>query len=393
MIRRGWFQLVWLLNIVLLLTGGTISQSEDARYAYFFDLDKYVKVELSTHRIVARGSLYEYEEIKSLLPTSIKSGGPPGLIRYDRNAHRLYFGAVDPETYSDVKHKERILIVQLPDFRLVGRIDLDRFVDRSFNTLLTPDGKRLFVSYEVSNLESDKESFVYVREVYDTESFKLLETKKAVVPRAQWTPAAGRPVYFSASARFSEDGQTIYDDDVGWLGVPQRPRLDITEEYVINGDHVTKRKKPDWPLPVREFMARNPDIPPIWATPLRDRVVLVDLKYDRVMGTMRDTKTGQVRPTGKTFLGEAVTTGEVVYYDARAGGRLKRFTVKEVAGYEPRVLCVTPDGRTAYLQKLIYRRRGENWQWEHYAIDLLSGKAIKLKLFNSAHVQCIFADR
>ncbi|MEM4413060.1 MAG: hypothetical protein QXD59_02160 [Candidatus Caldarchaeum sp.] len=244
----------------------------------------------------------------------------------------------------------------------------------------------MLVSYDLSH--DDKENFVFVREVYDTGSFKLLETKKAVVPRDQWTPEAGRNVYFSRNARFSEDGQTIYDEDTGDdLGL-RFPRAFDGEEYVINGDHVAKRKKPDWPAPVKEFMAKNPNFSSVWSTSSPERVLLVDLKYRQVTETIQDPKSGEVRPTGRTYPGNSFTTGQVVYYDAMVGGRLKQFIVKELAGDKPRVLAITPDGRTAYFEKL-----NDQGQWEHYAIDLLSGKAVKLELFNSTHVRCIFADR
>jgi hypothetical protein len=375
-----WFRQITPLGGLLFCTLWLGGQAENPRYAYFFSLDQYVKLEISTQRVVTRGSLYDKGELKLLLPASLQKGGPPTLGQYDTNSHRLYFLATQPESYSGDKWKERIIIVELPDFKLVGRIDLDHFIVSSVNLLLTPDGRRLFVSYDFS--QNDKDNYVFVREAYDTQSFKLLETKRAVIQRNQRTPDAGRGFKFSAQARFSEDGQTIFDEDVG----SSYPQAFGGEEYMITGEQVSKRKKPDWPVAVKEFKAKNAGYSPVWSLASPARVILLDLKHHEVVIEIRDSQTGKYSP--KKVNGDPFTTGRIVFYDAASGGRLRELTMKDLAGDNPNILCLTPDGRIAYFQKSNAEK-----QWEHYAVDSVLGKALKIELFNAMQVQCVFSDR
>lgn len=378
MSRKRWAQLIWL--IVVPFTGGGMHQGKEAQYAYFFYLDKYIKVEASTQRTIAHGSLYEFEEIRSLLPASIKEGGPPTLVEYDPSTRRLYFLSVQPETYSDTRYKGRIIIVELPAFKLVGWIDLGWFVNQQINVLLTPDGKQLLISYDLSS--SHENSFVFIQEVYDTRSFKLLETKQAVIPQEKWTPEAGREVYFSEKARFCEDGRAICDE------ISDFPQAFGGYEYVIAEERVRKRKKPDWPLEVKKLMAKDPVFQPIWSNALPARVLLLDIKYHEIVEQIQASQTGKKQATGREFQGRPFTTGHFVYYDAMAGVKLKEFTVKDLAGDNPKVLCVTPDGRTAYYVKMNDQR-----QWELFAIDLFHlGKVVKIELFDVIPVKCIFAN-
>jgi hypothetical protein len=367
--------------VLLLLTSGVLNQSREARYAYFFNASNYIKVEIGTQRTVAHGSLYDYKELDALLPQSARQGGAAGLAHYDPNTARMYFIAVDPETYTDAKWQERALIVQLPDFKLVGKIDFERYTETGVSTLLTPDGKRLYVGYGVSH--DDRDNYVLVREVYDTRNFKLLETEQAVIPWNQPIADTRRDLKFSRKARFSDDGRTILDEEETGSVIVQAFG---GEEYVITGKQVRKRQKPDWPIAVKEYQIKNPGFSPVWSSVSPARVLLLDVKYHEEIARIRDYQTGEYRVS--KINGAPFTTGQLAYYDATAGGKLREFTIKELAGDHPRVPCVTPDGRTAYMAKT-----NDQKDQELYATDLLSGKAVKIELFDVPPVKCIFSDR
>jgi hypothetical protein len=293
----------------------------------------------------------------------------------------MYFIAVDPETYTDAKWQERALIIQLPDFKLVGKIDFERYTETGVSTLLTPDGRRLFVSYGVSQNESDNN--VLVREVYDTRNFKLLETKQAIIPWNRPIADARRDLKFSRKARFSDNGKTILDEEETGSAVVQAFG---GEEYIITGKQVRKGRKPDWPIAVKEFKSKNPGFSPVWSSASPARVLLLDIKYHEAISRIRDYQTGEYRVS--KINGDPFTTGQVAYYDAKAGDKLREFKINELAGDRPRVVAVTPDGRTAYLAKT-----NDQKDQELYAVDLPLGKAIKIELFGVLPEKCIFSDR
>ena len=202
--------------LLLFLPLLAFSESKQVRYAYLFDGAEFLKIDLSKGEVIQKASLFANEEFSTLLPASIKWGSVKAP-EFDPVNKRLYYVATQPETNSDEKWKERILIVEFPAFKLVGQIDLRGYVTQSVNILLTPDGKRLLVSYDYS-ADSD-DAFVYKQEVYDTATFKLVgQPQSSVVSRAEWSPEASRQTYFSAYARFSADGKTIRDTSLPDMG-------------------------------------------------------------------------------------------------------------------------------------------------------------------------------
>jgi hypothetical protein len=273
--------------------------------------------------------------------------------------------------------------VELPDFKLVRRMDLDQFMVYGIHTLLTPDGKRLFISYDLSH--TDEKNFVFVREVYDTQSFKLLETKKAVVPRDQYTPEAGLGIRFSDKAWISEDGETIYDIPYG--SISARPPAFGGSEYIITSRSITERRRPDWPTSVEDFRAKNPDFDVSWSSRSPARVVLIKTTDREYTYWERDRETGDLRPTqSKTTT--KYTNGHLAYYDETTGGRVRELQIQQLAGFMPYVPAVIPDGRIAYFAKMT-----EKSQSELYAVDLSHEKAVKIEFFGKTPGRCIFADR
>lgn len=360
-----------------------ICQTREPRFAYCFEGPTYEKVDLRINQTVSQGSLYEAEEIRSLLPQSIKWGSIGSVPKYDANTHRLYFVATQPETYTDERWKDRIIIVQVPDFKLVGKIDLDRFVAQSPNILIAPDGKRLFVSYDLSNF--DENNFVFVQEVYDTSSLDILETKQAHVARDKWDPEAGRDIYFSDQARFSEDGRKIYDV----VGSGRDLEVPLQGYDLVIMDGQVKRNAAEWPLDIKEFVSKNPGFKLLWSGGDPPSALLAKTQGAKVEPRSMQPvpKPGTLSSLWKRLRGYA--TGLFVFYDpSNAKPLSNRFSAKELAGFNPTVLAMTPNGTAAYFAKT--NERGKR---ELYRLDLENGgRYRRIKLFNIAPQTCIFSD-
>jgi hypothetical protein len=132
-------------------------------------------------------------------------------------------------------------------------------------------------------------------------------------------------------------------------------------------------------------MAKNQNFTPVWSNRSPARVLFFEVKHYTTIEQLKD-ETGKFRPTPVPR--RSFAANRISYYDVAAGGQVREFTIKELAGSDPRVLCVTPDGRIAYLVKM-----NDKEERELYAVDLLLGNAVKIELFGMEPLRCIFSDR
>lgn len=336
----------------LLILGLAIGQSHPVRFAYLIDVGgKYIKVALATHRVVARGSLEEIEELRSVMPEG-REATPAALVRYDPTYNRLYVLAVQGPGHDIGQPTKRwVLVLKLPTFELVRRIDLVEG-DVSPSMLLTPDGERLLVSYEVNDpkAKNNAENFVFLREVYDTKSFQRVEQQRYEVPREPYDPKAIARVHFSNEARFAADGQTIID------GLYE----------IVNGQ-VYRRQPPSLPKEVRQYLKRT-----------EGRPYFLIKRLDRIG---RRLLLWEVQDGGRQ------ATGRFMLYDELAHPRLQEFYVKELEGRYPKIIAIWPDGRGFFFAK------GDK---ELYVVKVANGlRAIRLETgdLQPSLCECIFTDR
>jgi len=376
-----------LFSAFVLLPAIALSQGREPKFAYVFDGTEYVKVEVATRKTVGKGSLYEKEDIRPLLPESIKWGSVSSVPKYDPNTHRLFYVATQPETYSDERWKERIIIVSLPDFRLIGKIDLDRFVTKSVNILPSPDGKTLFVAYDLS--DPDRKDFLFVRETYDTATLKLLGTKEETIARSNWTLEAGRDVYFSEKARFSDDGKTIYDElTIGsdYLSGLSGPMLAISDGKV-------SRVPVSLPMEVTDFVAGNPEFKILWcdvphASAVLAKTEIMSHRQGPANSSVRLVQGLPVRVDADSKRLSAYGDGQFAVYDGMADSKLKRVRIEGLAGFDPAIVAVEPDRDVAYFTKT-----NKDGHRELFLVGLAETKQpVQVQLFGIRPKACIFSD-
>jgi hypothetical protein len=362
---------VAVLTLSLAMNMVPISAQEEAGYAYFFDFaGKFIKVELATNRVVAHGALMEVEGLKGVLPTW-RGECNTCRVRYDPNLNRLYILASVDGQHSYETMTLRVLAVELPRFKLVGKVDISKAKPGEVGMLVTPDGNRLLVGYEAP---SQGENWVFVRETYDTRSFKRMDSKRQAVPRDPYDPIAVAKARFSDKAYFAPDGETIYD-----------------EEYAIKGELVAPRPKRSLPAEVERFVKENPNFSrysPIWLDESGRRILVWEMEYRERIRKHFDGSTGK---TTEEKYSTEYATGRFAIYDALAGKKLRELRIKELEGDTPKLISITPDGRLMYFSKWVDEQYGEL-----YAVDLMKEvPPVQLQLFglDSYHAQCFFADR
>jgi hypothetical protein len=337
---------------------------------------RFIKIEVATNRVVTRGSLLEVKEARALFPESFRETGI-GVHCYDRNTGRLYVTAPQNAFLSWDKHgrgtvRYRVVIFELPTFRLMGNIELTEPVYIGPNILLTPDGDRLLVSYEV--VSDDDKHWVFVKEEFNTKSLERIESKREAVSRTPYNPIAVAKARFSDKAYFAPDGETIYD-----------------EEYAIKGELVTLRPKRQLPAKVEQFVKEHPNFfrhGPMWLDESGRRILLWEMDYRERVRKHFDGSTGKTTEEKYTI---EYATGRFAIYDALAEKRLREWRVQELEGDTPKLISIAPDGRLMYFSKWVDEQYGEL-----YAVDLTKeAPPVRLPLFglDAYHVQCFFADR
>jgi len=351
--------LCWSLGVVLLVGPFSFpSQSDNWSYAYFFSgVGEFVKVEVATNRVVARGSLLEVEEARHLFPPFFRETGI-GVCCYDRNMGWLYVLAPKEAFLSwdkkgNATARYRVVIFELPAFRLIGSAELAEPVYKGPNLLLTPDGKRLLVSYKV--VSDDEAYWVFIREIYETRGLKRIQLKRIRVEQEPFDPKALARARFTRKARFAADGETIID---GF--------------YEIVGDEVFPHRPAPWPEEVSKYKQTHPDFFVVRLDEGGRRLLLWELKQNQ-------------KVKGRYY--QRYATGRFALYEALARPRLREYRLAELEGSLPRVVAVTPGGEKVYFavgkEKL-------------YAIEVAKGmKADRIDLggLSALHVTCVFADR
>ncbi|RMD63664.1 hypothetical protein D6833_05385 [Candidatus Parcubacteria bacterium] len=345
----------WSIVVILLAYSSSIqSQDNNWRYAYFFSgIGKFVKVEVATNRVVARGSLLEIEGARHLFPEFEPNISVWG---YDRHTGWVYVTAPIEDLASkksDPVLRYRVVVLTLPEFQLVGHAELAEPVYQGPNLLLTPDGKRLLVSYEV--VSDDDAYWVFVREIYDTRGLRRIELKRARVAREPYDPEAVARARFTRKARFAADGETIIDG-----------------RYEIVGDRVFPHRPAPWPEEVSKYRQAHPDFFVVRLDKGGRRLLLWELKQNQ-------------KVKGRYY--QRYATGRFALYEALATPRLREYRLAELEGGFPRVVAVTPGGDKVYFavgkEKL-------------YVIEVTKGmkvNQIDLGGLSALHVTCVFADR
>lgn len=205
-------------------------------FLYLFDGAEGIRLApLQPKQSTTRLSLYDDEKVRAVFPDSATWEVVSGAPQFDSANGRLYFVAtqpdpepddttdknLDPKREPDPAWREQILVAQLPDLTYIGRIPLEHNIYQSVNILLTPNGKQLLVSYDLST--QDEQNFSYIQETFDTTTFRQVgESKRIKIPRNEWRMESGRTVYFSENARYSQDGN-IYDTTLPNFGVRTLP--------------------------------------------------------------------------------------------------------------------------------------------------------------------------
>ncbi|RMG46481.1 MAG: hypothetical protein D6723_16985 [Acidobacteria bacterium] len=364
-------QIAVLVLSMVALSATLLGVQVQPKYAYFFDIfGKFIKVEISTSQVVAHGSLMEIKGVREFLP-NWRGKCETCRVRYDPKLHRLYvLTYLDFHPLSETMAL-RILALEFPSFRLIGKVDIGKVKIGDVGFLITPDGRHLLISYEIP---SQGQSWTFVKETYNTRNLERVELKQEVIPRIPYDPVALARARFSHKAYFAPDGTTIYDG-----------------EYAIQGERVTRRSKPRLPAEVERFVKENPDFsrhPPVWLGENGHRMLLWETKSRQRTRKLLDESMGKSKEEKYTI---EYATGRLALYDTLVGKKVRLWRVEELEGDAPQLIAVTPNGQLVYFAKSVDERHAEL-----YAVDLtMKGRPVRLPLFglDIYNTSCFFADQ
>jgi len=342
--------------LLTLFTGNRIlhlSAAEETRFAYFLETvtGKFIKVGQKNHQVVAHGSLSENERLRGLLPEFIRHELLYQVL-YESGSRRLYLIALKDVPSPNSLGRVQLLVLQLPTFELVGAIHEKDIVEIVGPTeiFLSQDTKRLLFVYQ--KRQSEKR-LVWVSELYDTATLEMLKSQKTEV-QEEWYKL-GR---FSGNGYHGLDLTSIYEGEIQ-TGEQYARSFEPSRDFQL-------------PLEVRRLVEKSPST--LSVVPFNKGTKKVVL-WERTMREVVHRYKGKEQPIEEKQQRE-YSTGRFLVYDQL-----------RLAGDYPKVVTVSPEGRTLYFALGNDRL---------YAIDLVSGKRpvqIETLGIDVMFAVCIFADR
>ena len=208
---------------------GTGSPSPEAGFAYFFAPNgSFVKLVDADGRLAAYWNLSRTDGSSALLPVCHEgsyAGSGCDLILdslQTTEAGRLYGVLPTKAAPNEAGNREyQVVVFQLPDLRIVGSIPVPGIQLVSPSLLLTPDGQRVFVSYQDRGAENKttEPAIVSVLDIYDAATLKKLSsmrdsvaTQTKRVPGGTLVHTVDLPLALLPHSYFSPDASVIFNE-------------------------------------------------------------------------------------------------------------------------------------------------------------------------------------
>lgn len=427
-----------LIGVIHLLDQSNIPEAAPERlkqsgltytYVYFLDCaGGYVKIETGAQRVVSQGRIWDASSAESIRPSQWDrlDGCLVNGVQQDHAAGLVYTvlpreGTIDPRG----ERHYRIAALKLPNFDLVGEIELKPALDAPPRILLNADNSELFVNYSVSEQSKSKDMQRDVLYRYRVPEFNQAEFLEDVYSPmvAEADPSRGlhisdrsywadnqiidRDKVLAHSGRIVRriDGYRLLTDSIREkfkslqrIGAEGKKYLDITFAdsaggrvlFVVGWDMRDNPVVGGSGLLVYDVVDRqvlSPILTPYRAAPL--------------VPTNLGTPTAHLTPDGKLVVvehyewsllqeggqqdnkHERFKTGEIALYDVRAKTLLKTIFLHPQPGFFSRVIGFSPDSRLMYYSSL------ENI----YAVDLAGDRSVQILPISFSPSAIFFSDQ
>jgi hypothetical protein len=374
--------------IVLSLAGGfelsaqTPGSNSNEKHTtlYLFDPEMdFLQIDLQLFSMRALWSLPLVSKLADVLPScDVRSGCIVARdYRYDGRGHLF---AVFPKRQKQDSEKGaegatpagtyQVVGLRLPDFEVLGQLDVPQPQAEAPNVLLSPDGLHLYVEYRDSKAQQAAKDpiIVVVLDVNDARTFKTQTSIRQSAPVAKYLAAEDAlDALFSGSAYFSSDGQYIFDglnriqikdNQAKKETVNPIPGLTDVQRKALTPYVKTVAGKPYFDFNVAESAGGRTVVwmsdekrtkYALWTTDLRtgaDSPVIIS-PFGFIHLVEDGTKIVVEESAGRAKEGtETLKTGRILTFDVDSGKQTGDFSNEALKGAlgEHRSICMSSDG-------------------------------------------------
>jgi hypothetical protein len=199
------------------VTSGIAPQLGSAySFAYLISCSgSYIKIDTEKQEIISQGKLWNAPSARVIQPSQLGrlDGCLINAVRHDPRTGLIYI-VVPKEGNLDAEGRRhyRIASLKLPNFSLIGYLDLNTTLDAPPQILLNPQGSGLLVNYsEIQRIQNKEMRHDHVQH-YRVPEFEQKRNIEDIYPLAAWETDPTRGLHISNSAYWGK-AERIIDQD------------------------------------------------------------------------------------------------------------------------------------------------------------------------------------
>lgn len=299
-------------------------------------------------------------------------------FRYDERGHLF---AVFPKRQRQESETEvegaaaagiyQVVGLRLPDFDVLGQLDIRQPQAEAPNVLLSPDGLRLYVEYRDAKAQQavTDPTIVVVLDIYDARTFKKETSIRQSGSVAKYLAAEDvLDALFSNSAYFSSDGQYIFDG-LNRIQIQDNQAKKETVNPISSLTDVQRKAltpyvktvagKPYYDFNVAESAGGRTVVwmsdekrtkCALWATDLRtgadSPIIISPFGFSHLVAGGTKIVVEESVSRANEGAAETFKSGRILTFDVDSGKQTGGFSNEELKGSlgERRFICLSPDG-------------------------------------------------
>lgn len=357
--------------------------NSDSKFIYFFDAaGDFIKIGMPSETEVAHGQIAAAQEVAAAHPNF--DGCILCDIHTSPSTHLLYAVIANGGPASgDQANNYRIVALEDSQLKQIASSGPSEPPADAYAILITPDGKQMLASYQASSPDQSAnqstDQLTFALSIYDLSSLKQLKTLHEETTTAAFT--AGTPVnlsftkqaYFGPQRKIYDRFDTIaYDeqklskstfDPFELLAGSPSKQLQAYASPATNGGRpyfavdyadatsgkilVTLNAGKSGPEALLAIDAQTHTLsPPIPFPQLT--VHTIHLTPDAGQVLVEEFTWRKNPSAGSESSPDIDRTGRYFVFDTSSGKELHQFATKELLGFQPAFLCISPDGELAF---------------------------------------------
>jgi hypothetical protein len=357
--------------------GSYSNEKHSTLYLFNPEMD-FLQIDLQALSLRAMWSLPLISKLSNVVPLCEARSGciVARDFRYDEKRHLFAVFPKRQKTESEMAEGAppggtyQVVGLSLPDFDVLGHLDIPQPQSEAPNVLLSPDGLHLYVEYRDTKAQQAAKdpTIAVVLDVNDARTLKTEASIRQSAPVEKYM-AADDPLdaLFSSSAYFSSDGQYIFDgldriqikdNHAKKETVSPIPGLNDTQRKALTPYVKTVAGKPYFDFNVSESAGGRTVVwmsdekhtkYALWTTDLRTSAdtPVITSPFGFIHLVEDGSKIVVEESSGRAMEGaETLKTGRILTFDVDSGKQTGDFSNEALKGSlgEHRSICLSPDG-------------------------------------------------